>query len=154
MFQSDLTSNLHNKLNPLKIAETQATQLKQGNERAEVPKQRPKNEKNIFADQTVTKRIEDDHTFKPKVIPRAEKFAPRKPADSEPALKSAKVGLVTVSIAKNSPPFTIEHQGLCSRCSATDSKDRVQENRSPFFRGHEKAIGASFYANPVETTFG
>ena len=38
-------------------------------------KQKPKNEKNVFAEQNAAKKIEDDNTFKTKVVTRAEKFA-------------------------------------------------------------------------------
>lgn len=44
-------------------------------EHAEIEKKRPKNEKNVFAGDKLSKMIEDDHTAKPKYISRAEKFA-------------------------------------------------------------------------------
>ena len=76
IFKSDLTSNLHQKLDPIKIQDSQAAMLKQGNERPDIPKQKAKNENNIFSDQAVARRIEDDKTFsKPKTVTRAEKFA-------------------------------------------------------------------------------
>jgi len=74
IFNTNITANLVNKLNPIKIHDCQASQLKLGTEQPEIPKIKPKNEKNPFGDLDAAKRIEDENTFKMKVQPRSEKF--------------------------------------------------------------------------------